>query len=225
MNLPHENVRDLVVQLRDDHLPGFHVLPYNRFDIEHSQHWWLSPTGDKAAYPYAKAIFTTDDWVEPGEVFCGFNVEKGIAHEGDWNKNCVMSNSWFWHRFLEIANTPFSSAIEQARQESDADLQIIVASGMLVPNAEWAHVCFDIAGSDLTQARYKAADGCLSGVAACGSITELADTLRTLDANPFDWQWIDLMVGRTFTLDLQGPDHTANLAAILKPFDAWMRQT
>ncbi len=33
-------------------------LAYNRFDVDHSQHWWLSPTPDKAAFRYAKAMFT-----------------------------------------------------------------------------------------------------------------------------------------------------------------------
>ena len=46
---------------------------------ERSRTWWLAPVKTKVAFPYGKAIFTTEElWVEPGSVFCGFNVEKGV---------------------------------------------------------------------------------------------------------------------------------------------------
>jgi len=224
MNLPYTTVQDLVVDMKAKYFDGFYVLPYNRFDVDHSQHWWLSPTSDKAAFRYAKAMFTTEEsWVDPGSVFCGFNVEKGVLHEGGWNKNAVMDETWFWHRFLDLAGHPLAGIIEEASTAAGANLQLFVSAGTLTPNAEWPRVLFDIAGTTLSRQHYRPCDGKLADVAACTDLSGFAAAIRSLDGTPTAWEWADVLIGMPFTLDPNGPDNLDRCAAMLKPFERWMR--
>jgi len=224
MNFPFDNARELVVTLRKRHFPGYYGLPYNRFEIDNSKHWWLSPTSEKAAFKYGKALFTTDDsWVRGGEVFCGFNVEKGVEAEGSWNSNNLMNDSWFWHRFLEVAHTQFVPVVEAAREAVKENLKMYIASGIPVQGEKWDRVVFEINDASLTVEEYEQGNQSLSGISNCSNITELADALQELSGPKSAWHWIDIIVGRSFTLDVNGDDNTDDCAAMLKCFENWMR--
>ena len=57
----------------------------------------------------------------------------------------------------------------------------------------------------------------------CDTLDEFVDDLRALDSPATACQWIDVLVGRTFDLDPDGADDTDACAAMLKPFEKWMR--
>lgn len=224
MNLPYKSVEDVANVLKVRYFPGFRVLPYNRFDLKHSQHWWLSPASENPAFRYGKVMCTTNDaWTGEGRVFCGFNVEKGVLHEGDWAKTNVMDNTWFWHRFLKLANEPLVTAVSDAARAVDGNIQVFVAAGVLVTGAQWSHVLFDTDGGRLATVDYQPGDGLLAKVATNTSIPDFADALRTLDGPTTAWQWIDVLIGQSFTLDTDEPDDTDACAAMLKSFETWMR--
>ena len=222
MNLPFESVQDAVAELRRSYFPTFHVLPYNRWDVEHSQHWWLSPTSDKAAFRYAKVIFTTSEWVPAGEVFCGFNVEKGQREAGVGNPNWVMTEDWFWHRFLELANVPLLSAVEEARDALGEQPQLFVACGIPAPGARWDHVRFKIVGDRLQLQDFQLGDGKLNEVASSENIANFSTAIRALDSTDTAWHWTDLLVGHSFTVDVDGGDDLEKCSAMLRPFERWM---
>ena len=163
MNLRYATIQELAADMRVRYFPDFHSLPYNRFNVKTSPHYWLSPTSEKAAFPYAKAVFTTNhDWVEAGHVFCGFNIEKGVLHEADWPRTNLMDASWFWHRFLDLANVPLSSVAEEAAEAVDGKLQIFMTAGIMSPGHDWANVRFEIEDSQLNLMAHQSGDGILS---------------------------------------------------------------
>ncbi len=222
--LPYETVQDAIASLRKIYFPRFHVLPYNRFDVEHSPHWWLSPTQERAAFRHGKAMFTTsEEWVDPGHVFVGLNVEKGVLQAGDWRANEVMDKSWFWHRFVTLANKPLVTAIEQACEAIDSNLQIYVDCGVLGGGSRFEWLLFDVESHCLRPKWYERRDGLLSRLAASTDFGGFSDALRALDGSPTAWHWIDVLVGTSFTLNASGPDNTGKCADMLHPFRPWMR--
>ncbi len=221
-NFPFTDLRDAVVDLREKHFPGLHVLPYNRFDVDNSRHWWLSPTNDKQAFRHGKAIFTTDDWVPSGDVFVGYNVEKGLGSSDRSTDPNLMQSDWFWHEFLDRANTPFCSLIEEASKACERPLQLYLQTGPLVPNSDWARVLFDVSGSNLTPVDYNRGDGQVADVASSTDFGQLADSLRAYASGSSDWYWLDVVAGASFTLDPSGVDDTTACAAMLRPFQRWM---
>jgi hypothetical protein len=224
LNLPHATVQDAIAKLREIYFPGFHVLPYNRFDVNHSPHWWLSPSREKAAFRHGKVMFTTsDDWVEPGHVFVGFNVEKGILQAAGGRPNEVMDGTWFWHRFLTLANVPLAAAIEQAHEAMGGTVQIYVNGGVLGGGSRFESLLFDVELHRLRPKRYERRDGILAGLAASTDFGQFSDALRALDGAGTAWHWMDILVGSSFTLNANGPDNTGKCAAMLHPFRQWMR--
>ena len=224
MNLPYPSVQDAAIALKTKYFSGFHILPYNRFDIDHSRHWWLSPTGDKAAFRYGKVVLTTDEPCrDPSKVFCGFQVEKGVEHNNGWSKSHLMQDDWFWHDFLELANIPLASAIEQARESVSCPLQVYMDCGMLVRDSNWDRLLFESDATILTKTSYDRADGVLDRAAAATDFVGFADALRALDGTATGWHWIDVVIGMVFSLDPSGPDDTCQCAAMLNPFRTWMR--
>ena len=223
MNLSYGTVQDLAADMKKYYFSGFHSLPYNRFNVETSQHYWLSPTSEKAAFPYSKAAFTkNDEWVEAGHVFCGFNVEKGVLHEADWPRSNVMDDSWFWHRFLDLANSPLASLAEKASAAIDGNLQIFITAGIMATGHDGANAMFEIDDSELKLVSHKTGDGILRDLSRSSNFAELADSLRALDGKPTEWYWIDFHLGTFFTLDPTGPNHLDRCAAMLKPFEPWI---
>ena len=223
MNLPYKTTRDLVIELRTSYLPGLHVLPYNRFDMDHSVHWWLSPTSDKIAFPFGKATSTTDRaWIGKDDVFCGFNVEKGVLQEGVTRQAEVMTNDWAWHRFVKRANAPLAGLIGEAIEKTGLDLKIGLQCGIAGADVAWESLWFDVVDNRLVQRSYKPVDGILAPVAASTDFESFADALRSIDGKPTAFHWIDLGVGSTFTMNRSGPDDTAVCAELLKTFNPWM---
>ncbi|MCC9608271.1 hypothetical protein LOC68_11080 [Blastopirellula sp. JC732] len=221
MNLPQASAQSVARELKKRHFPGQHVLPYNRFSVENSTHWWLSPTGDKGAFRYGKYILTTDGgWLKEGTLFCGWNIEKGMLHSGSWPASNVMNKSWHWHKFLLVANEPLVQMMDEARAATDGDLQLVVCAGM--PGAETATVVMSVNGSRLKPAAYQASDGILVDLARSADMATFVDALRKLDGAPTAWHWIDIRIGQAFTLDRNGPDQLDDCARMLKPFQRWV---
>lgn len=222
MSLPYASVQDAAIALRDYAFRGFSVLPFNRWDIDHSQHWWLSPTSQKIAFPYGKVILTQSSWVPADNVFVGFCVEKGVLFEGEWNRNNIMKDDWFWHRFLDVANVPLASAVHEASLAVGRKITIHVDSGTLV-DRNWASVQFDAEGGRLVQTSYIEGNRTLGTLASSASFAEFADSLRAINgATSSAWQWIDVVVGTDFSMSADEPTELDECAKMLTPFKHWM---
>ena len=223
MNLPYTNARDVVHALKVRHFPGFHSLPYNRYEPDKSPHWWLSPTGDNPAFRVGKAMLTTSEgWVEDGKLFCGFNIEKGLETDMASTRSEIMQKDWFWHRFIDIADTPLATAIEEAESAIGENLELVV-SGIINQGESWACVTFDHEDGKLNQSKYIKGNGDIARLAECRSLSELAGEFRKLVGNAAAaWMWLDVVIGKTFTLDPNGTDDLDRCAAMLKPFGRWM---
>ncbi len=162
------------------------------------------------------------DWVPSGDVFVGYNVEKGLRSSDRSTDPNLMQSDWFWHEFLDRANTPFCSLIEEASKACERPLQLYLQTGPLVPNSDWARVLFDVSGSNLTPVDYNRGDGQLADVASSTDFGQLADSLRAYASGSSDWYWLDVVAGASFTLDPSGVDDTTACAAMLRPFQRWM---
>ena len=222
-NLPYQTLQDIAAALKAEHFQDLYSLPYNRFDLSHSQHWWLSPTHDKAAFKYGKAIFTTDqDWVSEGQVFCGFNVEKGLTSEFADPASCLMQDDWFWHRFKEISSNPLAERI--GRANSQVPIQIILSVGELVPGTVWSRVRFSCSESQLQVEEYKeGSSNKLESFSSVNNYQAFHKELKTLDGAEYTFSWADVMIGSFFTQDSQGVNDLPQCASILDHFQEWMR--
>ena len=226
MNLPYASTQDLVTELRTKHFPRLYVLPYNRFDIDHSQHWWLSPTSEKQAFKYGKIGCTTSEhWVPPGQVFCGFELEKGFGAEADFDPSVTMSKEWFWHRFVDLAGQPLTDKVTEACDAVSDRLQMRIGCGLPAPDAREDRAWFEMDGSTLTQLSWEIGDGLLSDVAAATTMDNFAAALREFNLKKPDWYWVHVSIGHPFNTNTSGPDDLDQCAAMLKPFDRWMRAT
>ncbi len=224
MNLPYADLQELVTEMRDRHFPGLHVLPYNRFDLGRSQDWWLSPTSDKAAHRFGKALFTIDpEMAGEGHVFCGFNVEKGVLARDAGRPNQVLNGTWFWHQFLKLANEPLATAVAAAESAIGACISIDVGFGPLIPAAQWDRVCFYVSEGRFSEVLYHDAAGLLAEIRTSRNVTEFADALRKLDGAKTAWHWGGVSIGKAFTRDPAGPDDLDQCAAMLTHFQGWMR--
>jgi len=222
MNLPYDNVKDLVVKLKANNFQQFYVLPYNRFDVKKSIHWWLSPTPEKAAFRHAKVVFTTDaSWFDSGDVFCGFNVEKGVKRDAASKASEVMDGTWFWHQFLDLAEKELALKVSQAAQSIDTNMQIFITAGPAGVGHEWDHLLFEVENGTLTQLEHNSPNRVLSEIAKSKDFAEFTRSLRKLTKDA-EWFWVDLLIGSQFTLILDGPNHTQNFVDMMKPFNAWM---
>lgn len=224
MNLPYKSAREIVRALKERHFPGFHALPYNRHEPDKSRFWWLSPTGDNPAFRIAKATVTIDDNLIGEDLgFCGFNVEKGLETDLASKPSEVLKDDWFWHRFLELANLPLTAAVEEAEAACGEQLEIRVA-GILNQGESVAHVTLRHDAGRLTREGYIEDKKQLATVAAAENFASFTDALRGLTGTKEStWLWIDLTIGTTFTRESAGPDDLDRAAAMLKPFERWMR--
>lgn len=224
-NLPYSTLQDIGAELKLQHFPNLHSLPYNRFNLNQSEHWWLSPTRDKAAFPFGKIILTTDDsWVPPGQTFCGFNVEKGINSKLAQHESQRMTKKWFWHIFTRHASKPLMIRIQSAAEATEHPIQIIVTAGELVPNAHWGLVKFDTNDETLTLVDYFEGNSTLSKLANVTSYGEFGNQLRAIIKNQeTSFQWFDVLIGTYFTHDTNGPDNLDVVQALIEPFASWIR--
>ena len=222
-NLPYQTLQDIAADLKAEHFQDLYSLPYNRFDLSHSQHWWLSPTHDKAAFKYGKAIFTTDEaWVPEGEVFCGFNVEKGLTSELADPASCLMQDDWFWHRFKKLSSNPLAERI--GRANSKVPIQIILSVGQLVPGTVWSRVRFSCSESQLQVMEYK--EGILKQLEPFSVVTNYEafhEELKKLDGAEYAFSWADVMIGSFFTQDPLGVNDLPLCASFLEQFQERMR--
>ncbi len=222
MNLNFSSVRDAAIELRNTSFPRFSVLSYNRWDVDHSQHWWLSPTRTKAAFRHGKIIFTTADWVEEGKVFCAFNVEKG-QRKSLGGSQWTMTKDWFWHRFVDLTNTELSSAIAVARIGLGENLRLVAACGIPATGAKWDYLSFNVDGDRLERTAYRSDEGVLIDIAEVTTIPNFATAIRAHDSDKTAWYWTDILIGQAFTLNPCGDDNLEKCAAMLRPFESWMR--
>jgi hypothetical protein len=223
-NLPYSTLQDIGAELKRQHFPNLYSLPYNRFKLSESQHWWLSPTGNKRAFPYGKTILTCDNtWVPTDEIFCGFNVEKGLTHKLAQPESCIMVKHWFWHRFVELASNPLAERVQAAADATGQSIQVVVCAGELVPAAHWARVQLDVAGSALSLADHVEGNGSLDGIAKATDFREFANQLSDINNKSTNFQWIDVLVGCYFTQDIDGDDNLDVCEALIRPFESWMK--
>jgi hypothetical protein len=231
MNLPFKTVQDLVLELGKSHFNGFNALPYNRFSdsgIASSERWWLCPTKDKLGFAYGKIVATTrEDWVEPGKVFVGFNVEKGILDKGIKGDGYVLKKTWLWHEFVRDAGSRLGPKIVEASDALGSPLQVVIGCGT---EPQWGGqyeqgdvVRFTSRGPSLSLIEAPPAMKYLGDVAKCRSCTELAAALQKLNGTAFGYQWVDLMIGSHFTMDAGGTNDLATAATMLEPFRGWLR--
>lgn len=223
MNLPFASPHEVAKQLKQQHFTRLHVLPYNRFRVADSTHWWLSPTSAKAGFKHGKLMLTqTDCLVQSGELFCGWNVEKGLLHSGSWQASNIMDRSWFWHSFLSFSGSELENAIDEASEATNQDLQLYVAA--MIPGGQTpASVVLNVKGTHLKPAAYEPGDGILIEVARSSTLEEFLTALRKLDGAPTAWHWIDVVIGQPFTLDKEGEDQTHRCAKMLRAFMPWVR--
>ncbi len=223
-NLQCSSSRDVALAIKDSCMRNYHPLPYNRFEMERSEHWWLSPTPEKVAFPYGKAVFTTDEkWVPAGQIFCGFNVEKGLTQAGSGNPNCVMEEHWLWNKFIKESVKSLNERMAQAHGKHGLEMCIMVACGLMVPNVDWAKVEFKMDGTNLRlDSHHHGEDGILDSLATVSDFSGFAEQLASIDGEPTQWQWIDLMVGSYFSLNGNGANDLETCAAMLTTFLPWM---
>jgi hypothetical protein len=138
-----------------------------------------------------------------------------------------MDKTWFWHRFLDVANVPLASAIAQATEATGETMQVYIACATPTQGLDHdrASVLFDVQSPKLFRRKNEPGGGILSGVAASKDIAELATALRAISGALTRWQWIDVIVGAFFTRNPFGPDDIDKCAAMLQPFRPWMRAT
>jgi len=224
MNLPYPSTRDLAAELKARHFSGLHVLPYDRFRIDSSRACWLSPESEKRAFQYGKLGCTIDEnWVTPGNVFCGFAVERGLST--GLAPSLIMTPDWFWHRFVAVSGQPLEDKIADAQAAISTNLQIRVVCGVHDPSTKWDRVVLEVNGSSLTQLDHQRSDGQLDDLAAATSMADFSTALRALDKGSLDWHWAHIMIGLPFTMNSRGPDDLDTCAAMLKPFERWMLAT
>jgi hypothetical protein len=223
LNLPYSTLQDIAAELKRVYFPGYYSLPYNRFEISQSSCWWLSPTHHKVAFPYGKIIFTiAPDWFPTGKVFCGFNVEKGLTSKMGKPENCIMDESWFWHRFVERAGEPLAGRIKAAGDVVEQPIQVLITAGELVPNSNWSRVLFEVSGNVLSKIAYSAGDSTLEEIANVDTFIDFAAELRKLENDETAFQWIDILIGCTFSQEMSGADDLETCAELLRPFETWM---
>lgn len=217
MNLAYSSAREVAADLKQRYFPGLHVLPFNRFHLESSTHWWLSPTGDKGAFRYGKFILTTDgEWLKERTLFCGWNIEKGMAHGGSWPASNVINKSWHWHDFVPVTNEPLVQMIADARTAVDDDLQLVVCAA--VPGGQSAHIVMQVSGSRLKPLAYQPGDNILVNLARTADMASFSDELRKLNGPPTAWHWLDVRIGQAFSLNPKGPNQLEACAKMLKAF-------
>lgn len=227
LNIGNESLRDWLVDLRNAYFPELKFLPYNRFELEKSQHFWLSPTTEKAAFRHPKFRLTQDDpWWESGEVFCGWNVEKGLSVDPallQLPASNRMNSEWFWHRFLKWDGSQLFRLVQDARQQVDDSLEIFVTAGIPNGGKEWPRLLLDVNGAKLHRAKYVSADGTLNGLSGANDFAAFLRELNELTAA--EWYWVDIVIGQTMSLDPSAKDDSGRIADMLSPFEESMRNT
>ena len=222
-NLPYDSVRDLAIAIQKRRFSDFKLLPYNRFDVSHSNLVWLSPTSDNPGYAFGKVVVSSDDpWPGSGTFFCGYNVEKGLLNKLAGRSNQQMNGSWYWHRFLKNAGTPLADLIESAKTASGLDLQIYVASGPMSDFNAWNRVLFDVDGHSLTATGVTDAPDILTDLSQCTDITQFETELNNLSGTSGSFYWVDVLIGACFSKDKAGSDDMDQCTAILETFEPWM---
>lgn len=230
LNLPFETAQKLSIAIRNSYFPGYHTLPYNRFSDEHSQHWWISPFPEKAAFPYGKAVISTEDsWVPASQVFCGYNVEKGLVNFQDQmedkdfgNPNWVMKPNWMWHRFANQPADELNEMLNRADQKTELQTRIIVNCGKLVTGAPWDRVEFLFSNQKLEPISYQSRNQSLEPLSQTTDLAGFQETLRNLSGQDNAWDWIDLYIGSYFQLNSTGPDDLGSCGAMLTTFLPWI---
>lgn len=219
LNIRTESLRDWIVELRDTYFPRMRFLPYNRFDIQNSQHYWLSPTTEKFAFSQPKIRCTQNDsWWETGDVFCGWNVEKGLTIDpslSQWPASNLMDAKWAWHQFLRFDVDRLKGCLDSAQRVVDDRLEFYVTAGMLVTGKEWSRLLFEVDGGDLIRKKFDRADGILDGLATSSDVGEFLAELCKL--NSAQWYWVDVIIGQAVNHDLEGKDDSGRIAAMLEP--------
>lgn len=231
MNLPFKTVREVILELRKSRFSDFNALPYNRFSesgIDSSQRWWLCPTKDKLGFAYGKIVATTrEDWVEPGKVFVGFNVEKGVLHKEIKGDGYVLKKNWLWNEFVRDSASRLEPKLIEASDALGSPVEIVIGCGT---EPQWGGqfedgdvVQFETKGPSLALKRTTGLMKFLKEASLCMSCVGLANSLQKLSSAAYGYQWVDLMIGSHFRMDAGGHSDLGTAATMLEPFRDWMR--
>jgi len=229
MNIP---VRDIAAELGKRHFGGFRVLPYNRHNdsaINASERWWLTPTSDNPAFPPGKVVATKREaWVEPGSVFVGFNVEKGVLDKAVRGNAYVLKDDWLWHEFVRDAGRLLCPKLTAAASVVGTRIRIIIGCSTEPPRGVQADpgdiLQFESDGSELSLVDESGRMEFLGETKKVRTYADLGRELIRMTTPSFGYQWIDVLIGTHFTMSPEGKDDLAVAAAMLEPFRSWMRR-
>lgn len=221
MNLPYPSVREFAVDLKNKHFKvGYHLLPWNRFNTEKSHWWWLSSESANPVFHLGKIVIGSDqDWIPDGEVFVGFNVEKGLIQAAAPRQTEVMQDDWYWHDFLDdMTNEAFQKAYSHATH-------LFLLSGLPVEGSNWGDCLLEISDDALTAVQSQEGDNgaIVQELAACQNFRQLQSTLKKPKVTDYDWRWVLVAVGRFFTLDPNGTDDTLSCVEMIRAFHTAIR--
>ncbi len=227
---PYDTPQKLASHIRADFFPHHYPLPYNRFTFEQSSQWWISPTSEKEAYPYGKAVFSTEsNWVPVGHVFCGYNVEKGLvnfenqlADKDFGNPRWVLKPDWMWNRFTQQPVDELKQMLVNADNKTEFPTLIIVNCGPLVENAPWDRVEFVMKDDQLEPASYEGNNQSLEPLSGMTNLETFQSALRDLSGQANAWNWIDLYIGSHFPLTMNNDEDLHPCVSLVSTFLPWI---
>ena len=222
MNLNFSTLQEIASELKKSAFSDLHLLPFNRFDIEHNDWWWLLAASDKAAFQFPKlAVLETAPIGLLEQVFCGLHIEKGVIADASTNPNHTMQPNWFWHHFAETIRERLSDDIQKAEEISGCSILIRVDCGPPQSPEGWASVTFSTDPPTLSRTKYKPSDGQLKNLSEVLTFDELANEIdKITTAERF--RWVNVLIGATFDMNQDGPNDLSRCAEMLRPFSEWL---
>ena len=165
--------------------------------------------------------------MEPGKVFVGFNVEKGILDKDIKGDGYVLKKNWFWNDFVREAGSRLEPKLVQASDALNSPVQIVIGCRTEPQRGgefEQGDVLqFETKGPSMSSPRASGSMKYLEEASTCGGCSELAAALQKLTGPVNGYQWVDLMIGSHFEMNPVGPNDLSTAAAMLAPFRGWMR--
>ena len=224
LNLPANGLKEAATHLVDSwgEVPfPLHRLPFNRFEMNRSQTWWLTRQHKNPAYAVAKFIVSEGyPLTEEQRLFCGLHVERGLNNALVGRRHEQLAADWIWHSFLSALADEVSRQIQQAWKAVGGPIQLHVLASS--PDGSDRHrLRFDVTDAFVC---VQQAEGPLAGAAAAENLSALQQQLLKLPAAA-DYYWIDIHIGREIQLQATGPDDTAMCLAMLRCFQPWLART
>ncbi len=216
-----------------------YTWPYNRFQWETSESWWLVPAPDRLAFRYAKIVVTSASRVAgPGLLFTGLYVEKGLGpalvsaryYPDDW----FIGPTWRWHGVLrDLAGGQFKSAVALASRQLGEPVDIRVDAHVPIAGPARLRPSHDLLAFECEDGdRLRPAMTTLPSAQhqflgdAKGAVTlgQLAESLQAIPNG--DTAWVNLYIGRAFEksglADVAALDAVQLVNRLLEPLAPWI---